>query len=73
MSVIRSAGSRAMIGVRANARAKMHTYVHYLLIVCTSCMLDLNPTIFSIVTLCVMVHVNQSTGLCQVIASKIVD
>ena len=34
--------------IRARARAKMHMYVHYLLIVC---MLDHYPTIFGVVTL----------------------
>ena len=33
------------------ARAKMHMHVHYLLIVCISCMLDQYPTIFGVVTL----------------------
>jgi len=37
--------------VRARARAEMHMQVHYLLTVCTSCMLDQYSTFFSVFTL----------------------
>jgi len=55
--------------IRARARAKMHMPVHYLLIVCTSYMLDRYPTIFGVVTLYVDIlsltlHVNPQALIC---------